>query len=95
MLEGILGEIPEEEAVWIGGDLNGHIGIDNEGFEEIMGKHGVGSKNEAGERVKDFAREYGVAILNTFFEKRQSQKVTTVMVGLALRSISCLVGDNY
>ena len=75
-LEGILGEIPEDEAIWIGGGLNGHVGIDNEGFEEIMGKHGVGSKNEVGERVKDFSREYGMAILNTFFEKRQSQKVT-------------------
>ena len=69
-LESILGEIPKEEAVWIGGDLNGHVGIENEGFEEIMRKYGAGSKNEAGERVKDFARESGMAILNTFFGKK-------------------------
>ncbi|KAJ8356884.1 hypothetical protein SKAU_G00196780 [Synaphobranchus kaupii] len=34
-------------------DLNAKIGSDNTGYEEIMGKHGLGQMNENGERFAD------------------------------------------
>ena len=31
------------------GDLNAKVGIDDAGFEEVMGRHGHGEMNENGE----------------------------------------------
>ena len=44
MMDNTTQEIPNMETVWIGGDLNGHVGDNNEGVEEIMGKYGIGDK---------------------------------------------------
>ncbi|VDP76753.1 unnamed protein product [Schistosoma curassoni] len=32
------------------GDLNAKVGMDNTGYEDIMGRHGLGERNENGER---------------------------------------------
>ncbi|VDP72736.1 unnamed protein product [Schistosoma curassoni] len=32
------------------GDLNAKVGIDNTGYEDIMGQHGLDERNESGER---------------------------------------------
>ena len=48
-------EIPNRETVWIGGDLNGHVGDRNEGIEQIMRKYGIGEKNEACKSIINFA----------------------------------------
>ena len=36
------------------GDLNAKIGGDNEGYETVMGKEGLGEMNDNGERFADF-----------------------------------------
>ena len=36
------------------GDLNAKIGSDNSGYEEVMGRHGLGRMNENGEMLADF-----------------------------------------
>lgn len=33
-------KIPSEEVVWIGGDLNGHVGDNNHGTSEMLSKYG-------------------------------------------------------
>ena len=35
-------------------DLNAKVGEDNEGYENIIGSHGVGERNENGEKLVDF-----------------------------------------
>ena len=42
--ENKLGYIAESEILFIGGDVNGHIGSDNVGYEEVMGQYGYGDK---------------------------------------------------
>jgi len=37
ILDDSIGIIPEENLLTIGGDLNGHVGKDRNGFEEIVG----------------------------------------------------------
>uniref|UniRef100_A0A8D8WQC9 Craniofacial development protein 2 n=1 Tax=Cacopsylla melanoneura TaxID=428564 RepID=A0A8D8WQC9_9HEMI len=71
------GRIPDDERVFLGGDLNGHIGKGNtETTERIRGIWGLESQNEEGERIIDFALGSDMAILNTFFKKEDRMLVT-------------------
>ena len=36
------------------GDLKAKVGEDNEGYDNIIGSHGVGERNDNGERLCDF-----------------------------------------
>ena len=36
------------------GDLNAKLGSDNSGYEEVMGRQGLGKINENGEMLADF-----------------------------------------
>ena len=38
--------IPESEQLWIGGDLNGHVGEGNAGHEACIGRHGFDEKEQ-------------------------------------------------
>lgn len=66
-LENLIQEIPQSEKVIIGGDLNGHIGQDNEDYDRIHGGYGFGSQNKEGKTILDFAIAYDLIIGNTFF----------------------------
>jgi hypothetical protein len=62
-LDGLVRAIPSSEKLFIGGDLNGHVGTTSVGFEE-------------GEEVLDFTVAFDLMIANTFFRKRESHLVT-------------------
>ncbi len=36
------------------GDANAKVGVDNEGWEREMGRQGIGTMNENGERLAEF-----------------------------------------
>ncbi|VDL84358.1 unnamed protein product [Nippostrongylus brasiliensis] len=59
----------------IAGDLNGHVGEERRGMERVHGGHGIGTRNDDGERIVDLANAHDPAICNTFFAKWESQKV--------------------
>ncbi|XP_071738787.1 uncharacterized protein [Rutidosis leptorrhynchoides] len=46
---------PTEHRLIIGGDLNGHIGAETEGYEGVHEGFGFGSRNEEGRSLLDFA----------------------------------------
>ncbi|XP_037803562.1 uncharacterized protein LOC119597969 [Penaeus monodon] len=69
-------KIPAEEKLWIGGDFNGHVGGDNTGREETMGKFGYGTKNDGGEELVTFAMRHNLWIVNTFYKKATRHKIT-------------------
>ena len=60
----------------IGGDLNGHVGATNVGFERVHGSFGYGSRSQEGEEVLNFALAYDLLIANTLFRKMESHLVT-------------------
>ena len=62
--------------MWFGGDLNGHVGQDNAGVEEVMGKFGLSDRNATGEKIVDFAMRNKMAILNTYFKKEVPRRTT-------------------
>jgi hypothetical protein len=64
------------EKLFIGGDLNSHVGAINVGFERVHGRFRYDSRNQEGEDVLNFALAYDLLIANTLFRKRESHLVT-------------------
>lgn len=57
------------------GDLNANVGVDNTNMESIMGKHGIGTKNENCELLSEFCMENNLIIGVTIFSHKDIQKV--------------------
>ncbi|XP_076953843.1 uncharacterized protein LOC143628048 [Bidens hawaiensis] len=68
--------IPRDERMCIGGDFNGHIEKDSNGFQAVHGGFGFGDRNESGTDLLDFAVAHDLSILNSFFKKRESHLIT-------------------
>ncbi|KAK3533567.1 hypothetical protein QTP70_023434 [Hemibagrus guttatus] len=75
-LDEVIESIPTGERVVIGADFNGHVGKGNTGDEEVMGKFGVKEMNLEGQMVVDFAKRMDMAVVNTYFQKREEHRVT-------------------
>ncbi|KAL7841885.1 hypothetical protein SRHO_G00255760 [Serrasalmus rhombeus] len=68
--------IPREKRLVIGADFNGHVGEGNRGDEEVLGMYGVKDRNAEGQMVVDFAKRMEMAVVNTYFQKREEHRVT-------------------
>ncbi|KAK3515161.1 hypothetical protein QTP70_008184 [Hemibagrus guttatus] len=75
-LDEVMESIPTGERVVIGVDFNGHVDEGNTGDEEVMGKFGVKERNLEGQMVVDFAKRMDMAVVNTYFQKREEHRVT-------------------
>ncbi|KAK3519182.1 hypothetical protein QTP70_022145 [Hemibagrus guttatus] len=75
-LDEVMESIPTGERVVIGADFNGHVGEGNTGDEEVMGKFGVKERNLEGQMEVDFAKSMDMAVVNTYFQKREEHRVT-------------------
>ncbi|KAK3527103.1 hypothetical protein QTP86_010822 [Hemibagrus guttatus] len=75
-LDEVMESIPTGERVVIGADFNGHVGEGNTSDEEVMGKFGVKERNLEGQMVVDFAKRMDMAVVNTYFQKREEHRVT-------------------
>ncbi|KAK3527484.1 hypothetical protein QTP86_023019, partial [Hemibagrus guttatus] len=74
-LDEVMESIPTGERVVIGADFNEHVGERNTGDEEVMGKFGVKERNLKGQMVVDFAKRMDMAVVNTYFQKREEHRV--------------------
>ena len=79
-LDGLIENILKEERIVFGADLNGHVGEGNIGDEEIMERYGAGTRNKEGSMVVDFGKRMGLAIVNTYFKKKDEHRVTYLRV---------------
>ncbi|EYC22247.1 hypothetical protein Y032_0017g3239 [Ancylostoma ceylanicum] len=75
-LEQYVHSIEDEEVLLLGGDLNGHIGEEREGFDRWHGGYGYGTRNEEGQRILEFAAMSDLVIAKRQFRKRKSHLVT-------------------
>jgi exonuclease III len=75
-LESILRKVKRSEITMVMGDLNAKVGADNKNFEHIMGKHGLGTMNENGERFIELCSNNNLVIGSTLFPHRRIHKVT-------------------
>ena len=58
------------------GDLNGHVGSEVDGFESVHGGFGFGKWNVAGEMILETADALNLAVLNTWFKKKEGRLFT-------------------
>ena len=75
-LSEIIYEIPTTEMLIVLGDLNGQVGTEREGFEEFLGKFGVGMRNSEGEGILQLCQQNNLKIVNTWYEKKVEHLIT-------------------
>ena len=60
----------------VAGDFNAHIGEVEPGDEESIGRFGWGTRNREGRKLVEMLRRNGLAVADTFFQKKESHKIT-------------------
>ena len=75
-LDGLIESISKEDRIVLGADLNGHVGKGNIEDEEIMGSYGAGARNKEESIIVDFGKRMDLAIVNTYFKKKDEHRVT-------------------
>ena len=72
----LLKDMPKDELIFVGGDLNGHVGQSGEDYEDCHGGKGFGTRNPPGEEILALCKSYGLIVLNTLFVKQPRHLVT-------------------
>jgi hypothetical protein len=75
-LEDMVRGVPSSEKLFIGGDLNGHVGTGRGGFEKVHEGFGYGEQNQEAEDILNFAIDYDLMVANIFFRKKKSHLIT-------------------
>jgi hypothetical protein len=75
-LDALVSRVPISEKLFIGGDLNGHVGSTRLGFDGVHRGFAYGSRNQEWEGILNFALGYDLFVTNTIFRKRVSHLVT-------------------
>ena len=75
-LQKCISKVPSSEIFIPLGDWNGHVGEKADGFEDVHGGFGYGTRNSEGERILEFAMTNNLFLANTCFMKRDSHLVT-------------------
>ena len=60
------------------GDFNAKIGMDNKGYEEVMGTHGLGEMNDNGMRFADTCMMNNLVIGGSMFPHKRIHKATWI-----------------
>ena len=76
----VTGSTPASELIVVGGDLNGHVGTNVDGYDGVHSGYGFGERNADGERMLEFCDAMELIVTNTCF-KRQKNKLATYVSG--------------
>ena len=82
-------ECPADQRLFIGGDLNGHIGATADGYAGVHGGFGYGGRNDEGCSILEFATAHNLVVANSFFQKRDVLLITFQSGGHSTRLIIC------
>ena len=77
-LNDILKKKKKKDIIIVGGDLNAKVGQDNEGLEHVMGRHGLGERDENGQLFVDFCASHDLVIGGTIFPPKDCHELTWV-----------------
>ena len=77
-LQDVLDSVNEHDMLIVTGDMNAKVGNDNWAYESVMGKHGLGQRNDNGERLCDMCDMNELVITGTLFPHKTIHKVTWV-----------------
>lgn len=67
-------KIASRDILIVTGDFNAKIGSDNHGLAQIMGKHGMGTRNNNGERFIEFCQTFQLVIGGSIFPHKDIHK---------------------
>ena len=74
-LQNAIQKVPQHDRETLMGNLNAKIGGKNKGYEEIMGKHGVGILNNNDQRLFEFCQLNDLVMGGTLFEHKSTQNL--------------------
>ncbi|VDP57244.1 unnamed protein product [Schistosoma margrebowiei] len=77
-MQSIIEKCTRKDLTILMGDLNAKVGIDNTGYEDIMGRHGLGPRNENGERFANLCAFNKLVIGGTIFPLKRIHKATWI-----------------
>ena len=77
-LQAVLDRRGAKNIIKLMGDFNAKIGIDNTGYEDTMGTHGLGQVNENGERFADLCALNQLVIGGSIFPHKRIYKATWI-----------------
>ncbi|VDP28211.1 unnamed protein product [Schistosoma margrebowiei] len=77
-LQSIIERCPRKAFTILMRGLNAKVGIDNTGYEDIMGRYGLGERNENGEKFVDLCAFNKLVIGGTIFSHKRIHKVTWI-----------------
>ena len=75
-LQGLLELTPPKDVLFIIGDWNAKVGIQE--ATGVTGKFGFGIRNEAGQRLIEFYQENPLVIANTLFQEHKRRRYTWI-----------------
>ena len=64
------------ERLVVKGDFNSKVGKERE--ENLVGPYGLGERNENGDLMVDFCKEFGLVVTNTWNEQREEERHTWI-----------------
>ncbi|XP_065318916.1 uncharacterized protein LOC135926911 [Gordionus sp. m RMFG-2023] len=89
-LLGMISRLANEEGIILAGDLNGHLGASNEGYEGVHVGFSYGMRNLEGERILEFSDAMDMIVCNTMF-KKESEKLVTYKSGSTKSAVDYLL----
>ena len=77
-LQDVLDNRNKHDLLIFTGEMNTKVGEENWDYDEVMGKHGLGQRNENGERLCEFCDMNELVITGTLFPPKNIHKATWV-----------------
>ena len=77
-LQDVLDKRNAHDMLIVTGDMNAKVGNQNENYERVMGKHGLGEKNNNWERLCELCDMNELVITGTLFPHKNIHKATWV-----------------
>ena len=68
--------VPRTEEIVVGADLNGHVRKHPVVFQRVHGGTGCGQRNREGENILESTESLDLALVNTFFNKKEEHLIT-------------------
>ncbi|XP_063416382.1 craniofacial development protein 2-like [Mytilus trossulus] len=69
-LDRVIAGTHKHDIILVIGDFNAKGGMNNEDYENIMGRHGIGRRNENGENLLDICQRNNLVITGTTFPQK-------------------------
>ena len=67
--------VPRSERLVVAGDLNGHVGRNRDGYDDVHGGPGLGVRNEDEINILNSATAYHMRVMNTYYKKTNNHLV--------------------